>query len=124
MRAKNPLSGNPSRGVILLGTLILLLTIGFIGATLAASFASLTSLAEVELAKTQALYLAEAGVAQAFQQLHQAGLSGGEAPQRIGPVRLDEGQYEVIHDVSSRLITVTGSVRGVRRTLQVKYLSL
>ena len=110
------------KGVVLLGALIILLTISLIGATLASFFFSVNTVAEVELSRAQALYLAEAGIADAVYQLRQGG-SGGDVEQHIAVKMLGDGDYEVSHDAAAGLITSTGRVRGVRRTLQVKYLS-
>ena len=110
------------RGAILLGALIILLTISLIGATLSSLFLAVTTVAEVDVARAQALYLAEAGVAQAVYQLRVAGVLGGEVQQKIPPTPLGMGVYEVNHDVENSLITSTGKVRGVRRTVQIKYI--
>jgi len=107
---------------VLLGVLIIMLTTSVIGATLASFFLSVTTVAEAELARAQALYLAEAGIARAIHQLRQAGRFGGSAPPQVPPTSLGEGQYEMFHDVTAGLITATGTVRGVRRTVQIKYL--
>jgi len=108
-------------GAVLLAALIILLTISLIGATLASFFFSVTTVAEVELARAQALYLAEAGIAKAIHQIQQAGGLGGEAQQQIRAVLLGDGEYDITHDLVAGLITATGKVRGVRRTIQVKY---
>lgn len=125
MRARNRATGKPqgSRGAILLGVLIVLLTISVIGATLASFFLSVTTVADVELTRAQALYLAEAGVAQAMAQLRQAGASGVGALTTVGATPLGDGTYEVAHDLATGLITATGTVRGVRRTVQVRYVA-
>jgi four helix bundle protein len=110
-----------ARGAILLGALIMLFTISLIGATLAALFTSVSLIAEVELSRTQALYLAEAGIAQTIHQVRQAGLSGKDVLREVPLTALGEGQYEATHDSSAGLITATGISHGVRRTIQVKY---
>ena len=109
------------RGVVLLGALIILLTISLIGATLASFFFSVNTVAEVELSRAQALYLAEAGIADTIYQLRQGGLAG-DAEQHVAAKSLGEGDYEVQHDPAAGLITSTGRVRGIKRTIQVKYL--
>ena len=110
-----------TRGVVLLGALIILLTISLIGATLASFFFSVNTVAEVELSRAQALYLAEAGISDAIYQLRQGGMSG-DTEQHAAAKALGEGDYEVEHDAAAGLITSTGRVRGVRRIIQVKYL--
>ena len=110
-----------TRGVILISVLILLLTVSLIGATLASFFLSVTISAELQLARAQALYLAEAGVAQTIRQHRQASLMGGEAQQAIPSTSLGEGEYKVAVDLASGLVTSTGKAHGVQRTVQVKY---
>lgn len=110
------------RGAILMGVLIVMLTVSLIGATLASFFLSVTIVAETELIRAQALYLAEAGVSHTLYELYTAGRMGGEAQTKTEPIPLGEGTFQVRHDVTSGLITSTGKVRGVRRTIQVKYL--
>ncbi len=108
-------------GAILLGALIMLFTISLLGATLAALFTSVSLVAEIELSRTQSLYLAEAGVARAIYEVRLAGLSGKDALQEIPATALGTGEYEATHDPSSGLITATGNANGIRRTIQVKY---
>ena len=120
MRVRSRRSGE---GAILLGTILILLTISLLGAASVSFFLSVTTVTEVELYRAQALYLAEAGIAQAIHQLRRSSRMGGEAPQKSSPTPLGEGEYEVVHDLSAGLITSTGRVHGVRRTIQVKYLS-
>ena len=123
MRTRFPRNGDSGqRGAILLGALIILLTISLIGATLSSLFLSVTTVAEVDVARAQALYLAEAGIAQAVYQLRMAGALGGEVQQKMPPAPLGVGVYEVNHDVANALITSTGKVRGVRRAVQIKYI--
>ena len=123
MRARSRLSGKPprARGAVLLGVLVIMLTISMIGATLASFFFSVTTVAEAELSRAQALYLAEAGLAYAVAQIRLTGQLGGAAQVQTPPTRLGDGEYEVLHDASEGLITSIGTVRGVRRTVQVKY---
>ena len=112
----------PAKGVVLLGALIILLTISLIGATLASFFFSVNTVAEVELSRAQALYLAEAGIADAIYQLRQGGFSNDSTEQHAAAKALGEGDYEVVHDPAAGLVTSTGRVRGVKRTIQVKYM--
>lgn len=110
-----------SRGAILISVLILLLTISLLGATLSSFFLSVTTSAEIQLARAQALYLAEAGVAQTIHQIYQASQMGGAIPSEIPRTSLGEGDYEVSVDMNGGLVTSTGRSRGIRRTVQVKY---
>jgi len=104
-----------------LGALILLFTISLMGATLALFFSSISTVADVEVSRAKALYLAEAGVAKTVSQLRQAAATGEPTIAALPATALGEGRYEVEHDPSSGLITATGTVHGISRTIQVKY---
>lgn len=120
MKGRRPRSGK-KRGAILIGVLIILLTITLMGSTLAAFFTSVTTIADVELSRAQALYLAEAGISRALYELHQASLVGGAAPSSYKNVPLGQGTYTVNHDLLSGVITSTGEANGVQRTVQIRY---
>ena len=112
-----------SSGAILLMVVIIMLTVSLLGATLVALFHNIMSMNEIELYRTQALFLAEAGIAQAVQTLRgQAGATpGGRAGRILGPVVLGEGTFEVYGDfVESTLVSI-GSSHGVSRSIQLKY---
>ena len=113
---------NGNKGFILLNVIIILLTIALIGATLAAFF-SLTSFSARRTAdETKAFYLAEAGIAHAINVLrNKAGLAHNN---KIGPISLGEGIYEVTIDFNQALIVSRGRVGSSRRTLQLQYSAL
>lgn len=113
-----------SSGAALIGVLAILLTISLIGATLASFFLSVTTVAEAERDRAQALYLGEAGIHQTIFELRQGGAGGIRdlSSQETPATRtLGDGEYEVTQDVVTGLITSTGSVHGVKRTIQIKY---
>lgn len=110
------------RGAILIGVLIILLAISLIGATLASFFLSVTIVAELELQRAQAFYLAEAGIAQAFHELYLSSEMGAGAQAHSKQVQMSVGTFEFDHDANTGLITSTGRVGDIRRTIQVKYL--
>jgi len=99
------------------------LTIALVGATMMALFFTVLSLGQTELDRARALYLAEAGVAQAFHLLKsQAGLVvSTESQQIIPPTSLGEGFFEVYNDFSQSTITSIGVSHSVKRAIQVKY---
>ncbi|OGX45248.1 MAG: hypothetical protein A3G38_00835 [Omnitrophica WOR_2 bacterium RIFCSPLOWO2_12_FULL_51_8] len=115
------------RGAILLLVIIVILTVSLIGATLIALFNNIVTSSRVELDRTRALYLAEAGIAQAVNALRgqAAGtpLQSEASQQIIPPTQLGEGNnyFEVYHDLAQSTITSIGSSNSVKRTLQVKY---
>lgn len=112
---------NGNKGLILLNVVIILLTIALIGASLVA-FLSLTNFsARTTAERTKAFYLAEAGIAHAINVLrNKAGLDSD----RIGPLSLGEGTYEVKIDFSQSLIVSTGRVGNAKKTLQLQYAAL
>ena len=112
---------NGRRGAILFGVLIVVLTVSLIGASLVALLSSLTLTNQYEVNRAQALYLAEAGISQAvFLLKNQAIISRGEEF-FVPPTRLDGGTYEVKMEFSQSLMSSTGRVGGINRTIQLKY---
>jgi Tfp pilus assembly protein PilX len=109
------------QGAVLLSTLVMLLTINMIGATLTSLFLSVTTTADLEHQRAQALYLAEAGLTLALYQLKQAGQGSAAVQLDVPPTPLGGGTYAVEHDVVSGIITATGEFQEVRRTIQLKY---
>jgi len=111
------------KGAILLIVLIVILTISLLGATLIALFFNVLTSSQIELERTQALYLAEAGIAMATGVLKdQTAVFSKDEPQRIVPTtRLGEGSFEVYSDFSQSTIVSIGECHGTRRAIQVKY---
>lgn len=115
---------NGKRGIVLLSVVVILLTVALIGTSLVAFFSSVSLSATTIVDEAKALYLAEAGIAHAIYMLHnQAGI-GGELAQDIGPVHLGEGTYVVNLDLVQSMITATGQVGGMEKTVQLQYSSL
>lgn len=122
------------RGAILLIVLIVILTISLLGATLIALFFNVITSSRIELDRMRALYLAEAGIAQATSGLkgaasaEAAAAEGERQVQRekdveagAGRAALGGGFFEVETDMSHSTITSVGISNGVRRTIQVKF---
>lgn len=121
------------RGAILLIVIIVVLTTSILGATLMALFFNVLSSSQVELDRTRALYLAEAGVSKAISMLKtQAGSniviegnaagSAGLLPGQIVPrTKLGEGYFEAFSDFYQSTIVAVGDSNGVKRTLQYTY---
>ena len=109
------------KGVVLLSVVILLLTIALIGGSLVAFFSSVNITVRSIADEARALYLAEAGIAQAVYLLRTHAGAGGQLKTTIGPLSLAEGSYTVKLDFGQALITSTGVVRGIKKTVQVHY---
>jgi Tfp pilus assembly protein PilX len=124
------------RGAILLIVLIIVLTISLLGATLMALFFNVLTLSQIEMDRTKALYLAEAGIAKAISFLKnkaastkdskpQQNFNSGAQPGRVIAVtKLGEGYYEVYNDFSQSTIISVGTSNGVKRTIQMRYNAL
>lgn len=111
-------------GIVLLSVIIILLTISLVGVSLVAFFSSVNMSARAIADEAKALYLAEAGIARAVYLLRtQAGTEETVAG-NIGPVNLGEGAYNVKIDFSQSLITSTGEVGKISKTLQLQYKAL
>ncbi len=111
-----------NRGAILLIVLIVILTISLLGAGLTAIFFNVLTAGQVELDRTRALYLAEAGIAQAVNMLKTQATSGvKESEQIIPPTSLGTGTFEVYNDFSQSTIVSIGTSNRVRRTIQLRY---
>lgn len=122
-------------GAILLIVLIVVLTISLLGTTLVALFYNVLSAGQIEMYRTQALYLAEAGLADAISMLRQqAGKStrqlppapqklvlGGQMVRLIARTSFGGGYYEVDADLLDNTLVSSGTNHGVTRTIQVKY---
>lgn len=109
------------KSIILLSVIIIFITLAIAGTSLASFFLIVNSLARNHASSTKAFYLAEAGLSHAiFILRNQAGLDevSGKA---IGPVTLGEGTYTVEVDFNREVITSTGTVEGINRTIQLKY---
>lgn len=97
-----------------------MLTLSLIGASLFELGATVNFSARNVLEETQARYLAEAGIAHAVHALRtEAGTPNLTLLQE--PVQLGEGSFAVSFDLGQSLITSTGTVNGVKKTLQLQY---
>jgi len=114
-------------GAVLLIVLIVILAISLLGTTLVALFFNVLTASRTELYRTQALYLAEAGIAKAVNLLKtQAGAPGqiviGTELQLLVPrTELGEGYFEVYSDLPQATLVSYGTSHGVTRGIQVKY---
>ncbi len=117
------------RGAILLIVLIVVLTISLLGMTLVALYYNVLTTGQIELYRAQALYLAEAGIAQAISNLKKeaesppvAAIVMNESLKQIVPrTNFGAGYYEVFGNILDQVLVSTGSSHGVARTIQLKY---
>jgi hypothetical protein len=111
-------------GIILLNVIIILLTIAIVGASLVIFFSSVDLSARTVADEAKAMYLAEAGISHAVYLLRNEASSAGELGQTIGPVSLGDGAYMVDIDLAHCLITSSGKVGSVEKTVQLQYSAL
>lgn len=110
------------RGVALITVIVVMLTMALIGASLAELSSSVNFSVDTILDETKARYLAEAGIAHALHQLRAGeGLDTIDAEGNPILFPLGEGAYTVVFDPSESLITCTGVVNEIKKTLQLQY---
>ncbi len=112
---------NDNRGIILLNVVITLLMIAFIGASLVAFLSLVTFSADVIIDEIKAFYLADAGISQAISVLRNQSVAAKELSDKIGPITLGEGTYEIELDRDRSLIISTGRIGSVKKVLQLQY---
>ena len=120
MPARNPTSGK-RRGAVLFGVLLVILTVSLIGASLVALLSSLALSNQYEVNRTKALYLAESGISDAVYKLKSQAIIIASEEFFIYPTQLGGGTYEVKLDYKQSLMSSTGRVGGISRTVQLKY---
>ena len=120
MRGRSRTNGN-RRGAVLFGVLVVLLTVSLIGASLVALLSSIALTNQYEVSRAKALYLAEAGISQAVFLLKSQAIIIGSEEYFVNPTSLGDGTYEVKLDFRQSLLSSTGKVGGITRTIQLKY---
>ena len=99
-----------------------MLTMALIGASLAELSSAVNFSVDTILDGTKARYLAEAGIAHALHQLKEgADLEDVDAEGNPILHPLGEGFYSVTYEPSESLITCTGVVNEIKKTLQLQY---
>ena len=99
-----------------------MLTMALIGASLAELSSAVNYSVDTILDETKARYLAEAGIAHALHQLRSgAELNTVDTEGNLIQYPLGEGVYSVTFDASESLITCTGIVNEIKKTLQLQY---
>ncbi len=109
-------------GLTLLTTLIILLTLGSLGAALGGLVNSRLQSVTLEVDRLQASYLAEAGLAEALYEITNArDVFGKDGIGRIPPTSYGRGYFLVEHDVESKSLVGVGVVGGIRRVIVSRY---
>lgn len=120
MRIRSPASGE--RGIALLTTVILLLTLGAVGVALTAMVSNRLTSVTLEVDRLQAVYLAEAGLARAIHEISNGrDLFGNDGIGMIPPTPYASGGFQVEHDPKSSSLVGLGVVGDVRRVIVYRY---
>ncbi len=122
MRDRSLTSGK-RRGAIFFGVLIVILMVSLIGASLVVLLSSLAITNQYEVNRVKALYLAEAGISQAIYMLKTQAIVIAGAEYFVSPTPFGDGTYEVKLDFRQSLMSSTGRIGGIARTIQLKYSS-
>lgn len=103
--------------------LIVILMVSLIGASLVALLSSLALTNQYEVNRVKALYLAEAGISQAIYMLKSQVVIIEGQEYFVSPTPFGDGTYEVKMDFRQSLMSSTGRIGGIARTIQLKYSS-
>jgi Tfp pilus assembly protein PilX len=113
------LSSNQTlKGSVLILTLIALFAITLFGGALALLLTSHMQESNLEIDRTKALYLAEAGVYKSIWELKNYGTSS-EYDGVINTTSLGEGVFSATFYEDKNLIVASGTVHGVTRIIEV-----
>lgn len=111
-------------GMVLILALVVVTVLGIFGACLSVLTSTGSINAQIELERTQALYLAEAGLSMSIWELKK-GIDFDEDGLGNIPMRkLGEGYYQARHIPSSLSIESTGIVNDVKRKVRIIYRGL
>ena len=109
------------RGIALVTAVIILAFATSMGVALVALIYSRVQAITLEADRLKALYLAEAGTAQAFFEIQRGVDVDGDGLGSLPLTQLGEGYYYVQHSFETKSVLSIGIVNDTRRTSYVKY---
>jgi hypothetical protein len=122
MRVKSPASGKGhSHGSILIVCLILISTLTVFGGVLISAVYERSIKVSLEIDRLQSLYLAEAALSKAIQEVKSAVDVDGDGLGTIPVTILGRGTYSAVNDPATLAITGIGNVNGLKRSIRMKY---
>jgi len=122
MPDKSRLNGKSSeKGSVLIACLIILAVLTVYGGVLISTVYERSLMVSLEVERLEALYLAEAALARALQEVKSSKDSDGNGLGSIEKQKLGKGIYYAEHDPGTLAITGVGDVNGVIRRVQIKY---
>ena len=110
-----------TRGIALLTVVIVLAFATSMGVALLALIYARVQNIILEADRLKALYLAEAGTAQAFYEVQRGVDVDGDGLGSLPLTRIGEGFYYVQHSFETKSVLSIGIVNDTRRTSYVKY---
>lgn len=122
MKEKIRPSGNsPETGSILIACLIILSTLTIYGAVLVSVVYERSINVSVDADRLQALYLAEAAIADAIHEVKLMRDPGLDGLGTIEKKKLGRGEYFSIHDPATLSIVGVGEVNDIQRRVRIFY---
>ena len=109
------------KATILLTVIVVLLFLGVLGMSLVEFLFLRTTSSILAVDRLKALYLAEAGISQAINELRTENDYDNNGVGNIAPAKLGAGKFWAQHDFQTSTITATGEVNNIKRTVQIKY---
>jgi len=109
------------RGSILIICLIILSTLTVYGAVLINVVNERSISVSLQVEKLQAIYLAEAALAKAIDEIKSLADQNGDGLGTIPKTRLGNGIYFAVHNPATFTIAGIGEVNEVRRMVKIKY---
>ncbi len=124
-QGRNPVSGEASnKGVVLLLTLIVSVSLAIFGAALSTLVSAGMRRSALGLERSQALYLAEAGISKSIWELKRGIDEDEDGLGNIPRIPFGAGTYQATHNPSCLSIEGVGEVNGVKRTVRIVYKGL
>jgi len=112
-----------SKGLSFILILIVISTLTVLGGTLLLMVHNRVLLVQIEMDRTKAFFIAEAGISQSIFELKSQIDQHGDGVGNISRQSFGEGYFQVIHLASTGEIRSTGTVNSISRTVQIQYVS-
>jgi len=111
----------PSRGSILILVIIIFTTLATFSGILLGFIHTRFTAYQLEMDRTKALYIAEAGVSYAVWELKMNKDAEGNGYGNVGHIDFGGGYFSVTHNPDSRQIISTGTYNDVSRIVAIVY---
>jgi len=115
---------NNEAGVLLLAALVILCFLSVLGLSLTTYLFSQTMSLTLELDRLKAIYLAEAGLAMAINELRTENDRDYNGLGNVKPAPLGGGFFSAEHHMASSSIIGIGDYNKIKRRVMIKYVSL